>query len=426
MSAFWHTLTVYTNHALMFWIFKITRTFVLSLFLILLIFFLRALIDWTGRKWRGCGRLYLKMSLWAVLLPVPFLGGLKISLESFSWRNYIYVFLHEAMLGRPSAARLYFGGMLVTALLFLLRKVRLRRCLRQFAVCEAPELRIWDEKKAKKICIRINPLSITPFTTGIFRHTIVLPAYMLEEFSKEEVEEVLHHEYHHIKSGHLILYAVIELYQIIWFANPLVHLSAFMIKDDLEQICDNLTIRDHDYAPYDYGLLLIKSMKYLQRSKAENTVSPAFIAKRSFRAMKKRIGMIARYEKLPAAFHKRVRGMTIGLVVGIFVLGKMISYPPYTSYQGFSLYNIDGTVAIFQNNPEFDRAVAMTDKGLSINNEKVKKMLDADENRKKENRYWVFYGGYMKMPGVGGGGDLLLYEPYEATEDTIVDRKSVV
>lgn len=130
--------------------------------------------------------------------------------------------------------------------------------------------------------------------------------------------------------------------------------------------------------------------------------------------------MIARYEKPEAAFCHRIRGVTVALVLVLFVVGKAVSYPSYTMYEGFSLYSFDGTKAIFQDDPEFDRAVTMTDQGLSINNDKVKELLDADENIKRENSYWVFYGGYMKMPGVGGGGDVVLYEPYAMDEDTVM------
>lgn len=420
MSRFWRLMTAYTSYASRFLIFKITRTVVLSFVLLLLIFLLRAFIDRRKKETGGLRRLYLKLSLWAVLLPVPFLGGLRISDESFGWRNRIYVFLYENMLGHPSAAWFYLGGMLITALWFLFRKVRLRRYVKQFAVCDDPELKVWNEKRAKRIQIRISPLPVTPFTMGIFRHAIVLPAYMLEEFGKEEVKEVLRHEYNHIKSGHLLLYAVIGLYQILWFANPLVHLAALMLKDDLEQLCDNLTIRDNDHAPQKYGLLLIKTMEYMERDWKGKTVSPTFLKKRSFRVMKKRIGMIAGYEEPEKAFCNKIRGVTIAFVLLLFVLGKAVSYPAYTMYEGFSLYTLDGTKAVFQDNDEFDRAVTMTDRGLYIKNDKVKEMLDADEIIKREDRYWVFYGGYMKMPGIGGGGDVVLYEPYAKEEQTVM------
>lgn len=84
------------------------------------------------------------------------------------------------------------------------------------------------------------------------------------------------------------------------------------------------------------------------------------------------------------------------------------------------MYSLDGMETVFQDNPEFDCAVTMTDQGLLINNNKVKQMLDTDEVKEGERSYWVFYGGYMKMPGVGGGGNVVLYEPYTAEEDTVV------
>ena len=43
-----------------------------------------------------------------------------------------------------------------------------------------------------------------------------------------------------------------------------------------------------------------------------------------------------------------------------------------------------------------------------MDNEKVKELL-RDAQVDDTGEYWLYYGGYMKMPGIGGGGDVLYY-----------------
>ena len=70
--------------------------------------------------------------------------------------------------------------------------------------------------------------------------------------------------------------------------------------------------------------------------------------------------------------------------------------------------------------PEFNAAVQMTGDGIQVQNDKVKKLLaKTDIEYDKEDSFWIYYGGYMKQPGIGGGGGIVQYQPY-GTEQSVV------
>lgn len=51
--------------------------------------------------------------------------------------------------------------------------------------------------------VRIHDRLLTPFSTGLFRTSIVLPQILQKELETEEQELVLLHERTHIRLGHL-------------------------------------------------------------------------------------------------------------------------------------------------------------------------------------------------------------------------------
>lgn len=400
---------------------KIMRTLLISIILMLILLFLRQ----TLLKQKGGGhneaKLYMRVWLWILLVPVPFLGTLKISIEHFRWRNPIYLFLYERIMGNSLWGRIYFAGIAVMASLFLIRSIRMRRLIQKMPVWEK-EQPVSKGKKSGKIQIRLSPFPVTPFATGIICPVIVLPETMVEIFSGSELKEILYHETNHIRRGHLLLYVLIDCYRILWFPNPLVHLCARWIKDDLEMICDLDTISGGELMPEQYGMLLIKSVDCIGTAAGKQLperMTPALASKRSFRVMKKRIQMISGYKSCSRRLRQGIAGLTGVLVLAVFVLGRYFSYPAYTPYGDYSLYSFDGKQAVFQNNAEFNAAVTVTDTGLLVQNDKVKEMLERDGESHGSEYFWIYYGGYMKMPGIGGGGDVVEYHPYE-TQDSVV------
>lgn len=316
---------------------KAGRTLLVSIIAIFLILLLRRILDGKKKGKASRTRLYMKAYLWALLIPVPFMGMLKISQQSFRWRVYIYVFLYENIIGTPLWGWLYFAGMTGIALWFLIRKIRLTRRVRKLPVFMPEDRFQLHPEKLKHVTIRLNPSLTTPFSMGIFRPVIVIPEVMIRQFSEVEIEGILQHEYNHIRHGHLILYFVFDCFRIIWFMNPLIHLCSRWMKDDLELLCDHDTIHSGEISPDVYGMLLIRSLDCIDGNQGKTEgikAMPALAARRSFKVMKKRIQMIAGYEE--GTVSVVLRAAFGGIILLLFVLVNRFSYPVYTPFYDFS------------------------------------------------------------------------------------------
>lgn len=423
MAAIWVNLVRNLDYVIRYITLKTGRTLLISILVIFLILLFRRILDGKKKGKASGTRLYLRVYLWTLLIPVPFMGTLKISQQSFRWRRHIYVFLYENIMGNPLWGWLCFIGMTGMALWFLIRKIRLARKVRKLPVF-VPEKKFFIcPDILKHVTIRVNPSLITPFSMGIFRPVIVLPEAMVRRFGETEIQGILQHEYNHIRHGHLIFYFVFDCFRIIWFMNPLIHLCSRWMKDDLELLCDHDTIHYGKISPDTYGMLLIRSLDCIDGNRKETDrikAMPALAARRSFRVMKKRIQVIAGYEegtKIPSVVMNVAAGAI--LLMG-FVLVNWFSYPSYTPFHNFSLYSHDAKQVIFMDDPEFNSAVQMTGDGIQVQNDKVKKLLEkTDKIYNKEDYFWIYYGGYMKQPGIGGGGGVVQYQPYE-TEQSVV------
>lgn len=413
MGQIWYQLITCFDYVNRYLTLKIARAMIPAVILMLLVLVIRRCLEERKENEICSMKLYIRCYLWLVLLLIPFMGELRLSYEHLRWRNRIYVFLYEIVLGHPIVARLYFAGMAVLAVWFIVRKIRLGRWIKRLEIYKEHEM-------AKRIEIRISPLDVSPFATGIFRHTIVLPKYIIEEFETKEMEEILQHEFNHIKRGHLVIYTLIDLFRILWFMNPLAHICAKRIREDMELMCDYTTIRNNLYLPEKYGMVLIKSMKWMNEEKGKKKmgkVTPAFAAEKSFALMKKRIRMIAGYTEYPRNRGKIICAVSGLVTLALFILVRQLSYPIYTPYNDFSLYSYDSTEVIFQNNKEFDSAITMKESGLMVDNKKIKEMLSKEEKYDEKESYWIYFGGFMKQPGIGGGGDVVEYSPGNETED---------
>lgn len=418
----WNKLLGYLDYVIRYVTLKMGRTLVISFFVMLFILLLRRILDGRkGQKISG-GRLYSKVYLWMLLIPVPFMGTLKLSAQYFRWRNAIYIVLYENIMGNPLWSRLYFAGMAIVGLWLLVRKIRLHREIRRFPPADPASLPI-PEELVRRVEIRLNPSVMTPFSTGIFKPVIVLPEHLLGQLDDREFQEILQHEYNHIRRGHLILYFVMDCFRIIWFINPLVHFCIRWIKEDLELLCDRDTIRSGVLSSEDYGLLLIRSLNGIHCEKGRmkgNGGTPALASGRSFRVMRKRIRLIADYRECTKRHRGVIRVAMAGILLVLFILAEAVSYPAYTPYGDYSMFSKDGREAIFMNDPEFDHAIQVTEEGLVVQNDKVKQLLSKKGTKyEKEDYFWIYYGGYMKQPGIGGGGDIVEYQPY-STDRAVV------
>ncbi len=408
MVTFWEQLGGYLDYIARYLALKTGRTLVISVLVCLLIWGLRWLLSRIGWIRNSSQYLYLRMYMWLLLLAVPFMGMTKVTESSLFVRKWLYVSLYNAAVNTPVTYRLYFSGMAVMAVWLIVKNVRLRRKIRKMELCPEYDL-------GRRIKVRRTSMSVTAFTTGFFRYTIVLPECILDGCDEEEVRHVIGHEYTHIARGHLIFLRMIDWLRILWFVNPLIHICAGMIREDMELICDKETIRTYGQEPERYGLLLIKTLQLIRSENMGGTTGKAtmgFASEKAFRDMKRRVRMIADYRESCKKQMRIIHWGTLLVLLSVFVVIKSISYGSHTDYDDYDLYVVDGAdmQVVFQDNPKFNDALEQGETGLLIDNKKVKEML-TEEGYDPVGNYWISFGGYMKLPGVGAGGDAVNYFP---------------
>ena len=121
--------------------------------------------------------------------------------------------------------------------------------------------------------ILISEMMTTPFAVGLFRAKIIIPRILLEKFEFEELKLILLHEKIHIRLGHLWFYLLWDIIRILLWPNLFLTLCMKDFKEDMEDICDRITIRRSGGSAYEYGELLIKSIKILREEAFESVTS---------------------------------------------------------------------------------------------------------------------------------------------------------
>lgn len=133
------------------------------------------------------------------------------------------------------------------------------RRTRQMPVCKDPELLSLLERckleagiYSERIIMRFG--SNTPMLQGFFRPAILIP----EGYEKEELRHVILHELCHYKHKDVIINIICCIYLCVYWFNPVFWLCFFMIRRDLEILCDERAI-DITGERKEYATVLLKT-----------------------------------------------------------------------------------------------------------------------------------------------------------------------
>ncbi len=128
-----------------------------------------------------------------------------------------------------------------------------------------------------RVRIVISPRAAMPFTSGLFRPIIVLPA-SAEDWTVERRRSVLVHELAHVRRRDLLTNAAVQLACAVYWFHPLVRLAARRVRIEAERSCDALVVAAGTRAS-DYASDLLEIARTM-RSSATATVALA-VARRS-------------------------------------------------------------------------------------------------------------------------------------------------
>ncbi|MCH5264509.1 MAG: M56 family metallopeptidase [Lachnospiraceae bacterium] len=377
---------------------KAGRCIALSVFVTVLILLLRRTLLKKQIFGRGM--------LWCLLIPALFVGKLRFFYESPMGVRLFY-WWHSASVGSPWLGRIYMLGVLVFGGFLLYRRWKLRRFVRKL-----------EKREVAGSHIFVCDVSVSPFTTGLFRPRIVVPETMCENLTEEELQTVLFHERVHIRLGHLWLYLLWDIIRVILWPNLLLGYCTKYFRQDMEDICDRVTIQRSGQTAYEYGGLLLKSLRLLQETTpAALHNSVALAGETDYRNIKKRMERVVQFNP-----YKRFQAAGLCLA-GILALSgtiwgiEQVSYPQYTRMEELMLYN-DTAKALLINGmeePGLARAITIESDRIYIDRQAMNAVLE--KNHITSQAFFLGFGSYYKVPGIGGGGNAVYIDYCENTED---------
>ncbi len=334
-------------------------------------------------------RLFLKGMCWGVFLVIPFVGKLKLFYQT-PWMVRMFWWWNHACMQFTWVRYGYLVGMLATAAVIFIRRRRVKNFVSGMKKWDLNGHEVW-----------VGDFSFSPFATGLIHYRIVLPQIMTETFLPEELQLVCLHEQIHIRLGHLWLYFLWDVGRSLLWMNPFLTLCTKVVRQDLEDICDQVTIQKSGRSAYEYGKLLLNSMSLIQAG--TSAPGAAFAETREYQIMKKRFTRIAEFRP-----YKKNRGFAICIggivaVLGLFCLIHQNSYPNYTEHKEILILSDENEFVEINNKAALYRAIDIGKNEVMVDQEAMNQIFEEQEIYLDS--YFILFGGYIKMPGIGGGGN---------------------
>ncbi len=348
------------------------------------------------RRTLAKNRVFLKGALWSLFIPVLFAGKIKFFYENtigilwFSWWNEIckiHIWINW----------LYLCGILVYAIWLFSKKKKLKKMVAGM-----------EQRKIANTLFYVTKMPVTPSTIGLFRPRIVMPEVILKEYTEEELRIILLHEKTHIRQGHLFFYFLWDILRVLLWLNPLLTTGTKFFREDLEEICDWATIQKSGGKAYGYGQLLLKSMKILQAEKEEFNMFATFAGDKEYRNIRHRVIKIAKYRPYKGIASVSLMAVSVLCMMGVIVWIKACSYGRYNENDVLFTYGYDGKeVTFFDNNDCLQQMISYDDSYVYVDREAFENYLYRNN---ATGEICIVFGGFYKLPGVGGTGCSCYYE----------------
>ena len=140
-------------------------------------------------------------------------------------------------------AMIWAAGALVLSVYFIIVLIIYRRGLKKKRhECDEKTLSVFNfckERLGIKRSVRLYFADTTPVLTGLFRPSIHIP----DSYSEHELEAVLIHELCHLKHLDVLWSGVAAAVLCLNWYNPVIWVSFFMFKRDIELYCDERTLK---------------------------------------------------------------------------------------------------------------------------------------------------------------------------------------
>ncbi len=393
VQEFWNSGIHFLNLCAVYYVMQLARCVLLSFMVFVLIFLLRK----TVLK----NRVFLKGAIWSLFIPVLFIGKMKFFYENrigvalFSWLTAI-------CMNHVWICWLYLCGMFIYAALLFRRRKKLKKLITRM-----------KKRNIDGTSVYITNIPVTPSTIGVFRPKIIMPEVILKEYDQKEFQTILLHEKTHIRLGHLLFYLLWDILRVLLWLNPFLAIGTKYFREDMEEICDWVTIRRSDGKAYGYGQLLLKSMRILQAESEDFNMYATFAGDKEYQNIRQRVTRIARYRP-----YKRLAAISIFVVTMLCVIGAVewvqgVSYDRYNEDESILVYQYDSECTILSDN-SLRQMISYDDSYVYVDRAAFESFL---QKNNATGEIHIVFGGFYKLPGFVSVGFSCLYQ---RSEDKIV------
>ena len=280
-----------------------------------------------------------------------------------------------------------------------------------------------SKHRLEKVRVYVAKENISPYSGDVLRPYVVMPERSIAEVNDREYYIMLCHELMHIRKWHILWLTMYDLACIWWWLDPFIYLFREIYRDDMEMFCDENCISSMGFDAKEYARTIFNMLVSMQRQ--NHTIQGInFISDRN--SQRRRVEAIAGYSRNKAGLSRALATVMIGVFVILSMAVCILSYPRYTDMTEIALYDIsevhrdvsdrDDKGLFNRKEPEMNvktleydterirRAVEVQNDSIKIRDRELFNRI-LDEHGIDNDYVYVSFGGYMKIPGIGGGGN---------------------
>ena len=225
-----------------------------------------------------------------------------------------------------------------------------------------------------------------------------------------DLKTIILHERTHIRLGHLWIFFLWDALRSLLWVNPFLRFCAGKLRQDMEHICDAVTIRASGQDAMSYGRTLLKSLT-LFREKA--AFPAAFAGGTAFHETKERLRRVRDYRPYSRRNAAAICVCTIALSFAVLTAIQKLSLPRYTELSGFTVYQVNYDtefVTVYQTGSNDGLPLIFDGNGAEaeIDAQAFRALLP--DNTPKDGLYGILWGGFLKVPGIGGAMNAVYFD----------------
>ena len=184
--------------------------------------------------------------------------------------------------------------------------------------------------------------------------------------------------------------------------NPFLVVGTKYFREDMEEICDWVTIKRSEGKAYIYGQLLLKSMRVLQAESEDFNMYATFAGDKEYQNIRQRVQRIAGYKP-----YREI--VAVGTLITVmlcsaaaFLWMQNVSYERFNPIDSITVYDMRTGTELISDGEALREAVSYDESYIYIKTETFQELIR--DSTIPSGNICFYCGGYYKLPGIGGGG----------------------